>query len=338
MFRFEHREYIYLLALLPLILALFLLYMRRKKKAIKRFGDMDLIRPLMPELALRKQYLKCWILLFAAALFILTIAGPQFGSKTESVKKKGIEVMVCLDVSNSMLSNDVKPTRLEKSKQILSRLIDELKNDKIGLIVFAGDAFVQLPITSDFISAKMFLKSINPSMVSTQGTAIGTAIRLAQSSSFSSNENVGKTIILITDGENHEGNAVSSAEEAAVNGIVVNVLGVGSTKGGPIPTSNGYLKDREGNMILTRLDDKTAQEIALAGKGMYAQVDNTNEALKALLKQLRTMQQSDVETKVYSAYDEKYMIPAWILFVLLIGEFFILERKNRIFSRFKLFS
>ncbi|MDR1682631.1 MAG: VWA domain-containing protein [Candidatus Symbiothrix sp.] len=338
MFRFEHREYLYLLALLPLLLALFLLYMRRKKKAIKRFGSMDFIRPLMPGLALRKQYLKCWLLLIAATLFILTVAGPQFGSKTESVKRQGIEVMVCLDVSNSMLSNDVKPSRLEKSKQILSRLIDELKNDKIGLIVFAGDAFVQLPITADFVSAKMFLQSINPSMVPTQGTAIGAAIQLAQTSSFSSNENVGKTIILITDGENHEGDAVSSAEEAVKSGIVVNVLGVGSTKGGPIPTANGYLKDREGNMILTRLDEKTAQEIALAGKGMYAQVDNTNEALKALLKQLKTMQQSDIETKIYSAYDEKYAIPAWILLVVLIAEFFILERKNRFFGRFKLFS
>ncbi|MDR0547251.1 MAG: VWA domain-containing protein [Dysgonamonadaceae bacterium] len=338
MFRFEHREYLYLLLILPALLALFLYYMRRKKKALRRLGAMEMLRPLMPEVALKKYYFKFWLLFTAFALFVLVIAGPQFGTKTESVKRQGIEVMVCLDVSNSMLSNDIQPTRLDKSKQILSRLVDELKDDKIGLIVFAGDAFVQLPITADYVSAKMFLQSINPTMVPTQGTAIGSAINLAMSSSFSDNESTGKTIILITDGENHEDNAVAVAEEAAKKNITVNVLGIGSLQGSPIPTSNGYMKDSSGNMILTKLDEKTAQEIAVAGKGMYVRVDNTNEALKALIKQLNTMQKSDIETKVYSAYDEKYMIPAWILLFLLIGEVFILERKNRIFGKIKLFS
>jgi Ca-activated chloride channel family protein len=315
---------------------LFIYFMRSKKQALKRFGEMPLLRTLMPDIALKKQYFKFWILLVCAGLFVLVIAGPQFGSKLESVKKRGIEVMVCLDVSNSMLSTDVSPTRLDKAKQILSRLVDDLNNDKFGLIVFAGDAYIQLPITSDYVSAKMFLSSINPSMVPVQGTAIGAAINLA-TRSFSPNEKTKKTIVLITDAENHEDDAIGAAKQAKESGITVNVIGIGSLDGKPIPTNNGYMQDNEGNMVLTKLDEKTAQEIAVAGKGMYARADNTNGALKALQKELDTMTKSEVESKVYSSYDEKYAIPAWILLVLLIAEFFIMDRRNRVLSKIKLF-
>jgi Ca-activated chloride channel family protein len=311
--------------------------MRGKKRALKRFGDMNLLRVLMPDVALKKQHFKFWILFICAALFILVIAGPQFGSKLEIVKKQGIEVMVCLDVSNSMLSTDVTPTRLDKAKQTLSRLVDNLTNDKIGLIVFAGDAYIQLPITSDYVSAKMFLSSINPAMVPTQGTAIGSAINLAMRS-FTPNETSEKTIILITDGEDHEDNAVGAAEEAAKKGITVNVLGIGSIEGSPIPTNNGYLKDKDGNMVLTHLNEDMCKEIAATGKGLYARTDNTNNALKALQKELDKKNKSEVESKVYSSYDEKYQIPAWILLFLLVVEFFILDRKNRVLSKIKLFS
>lgn len=337
MFRFEHPEYLYLLPVLPALLGLFIYYMRRKKRAMKRFGDMQLLRSLMPEVALKKYYLKFWILLICSGLFVLVIAGPQFGSKLETVKKQGIEVMVCLDVSNSMLSTDVSPTRLDKAKQILSRLVDNLNNDKIGLIVFAGDAYIQLPVTSDYVSAKMFLSSIHPAMVPTQGTAIGSAINLAVKS-FSPNETAEKTIILITDGEDHEDNSTGAAEEAAKKGITVNVLGIGSLQGSPIPTANGYMKDKDGNIVLTRLNEKMAQDIAVAGKGMYVRTDNTNNALKTLQKELDKKTKSEVESKVYSSYDEKYAIPAWALLFLLIVEFFILDRKNRILSKINLFS
>jgi Ca-activated chloride channel family protein len=336
MFRFEHSAYLYLLLVVPVMLAIFIYYMRSKKSALKRFGNMLLLKALMPDVALKKQYVKCWILLFCAALFVLVIAGPQFGSKLEIVKKQGIEVIVCLDVSNSMLATDVKPSRLDRAKQLLSRLVDNLTNDKIGLIVFAGDAFVQLPITSDYVSAKMFLSSINPSMVPTQGTAIGTAINLAVRS-FTPNENSEKTIILITDGENHEDNAIGAAEEAVKKGITVNVLGVGTIEGAPVPTKNGYLKDKEGNMVITALNETMCKDIAIAGKGMYAQTDNTNNALKALQKELNKKNKSEVESRTYSSYDEKYGIPAWLLLFLLVVEFFILERKNRILSKVKLF-
>jgi Ca-activated chloride channel family protein len=337
MFRFEEQSYLYLLLVLPVLVGIFIYYMRSKKNALKRFGNMHLLKSLMPDVALKKQYFKFWILFICAALFVLVIAGPQFGSKLETVKKQGIEVVVCLDVSNSMLSTDISPTRLDKAKQILSRLVDNLTNDKIGLIVFAGDAFIQLPITSDYISAKMFLSSISPAMVPIQGTAIGAAITLA-TRSFSPNPNSEKTIILITDGENHEDNALGATEEAVKKGITVNVLGIGSIEGGPIPTNNGYLKDHEGNMVLTHLNEEMCKDIALKGNGMYARTDNTNNAVKSLQKELNKKNKSEVESKVYSDYDEKYEIPAWLLLFLLTGEFFILDRKNRILNKIKLFS
>jgi len=337
MFRFEHPEYLYLLILLPVFFALFLYSMYMKKRSLKKLGNMKILRELMPDVALKKQHLKFWLLFICLGLFIIIIARPQFGSKIETVKRQGIEVMICLDVSNSMLSNDIQPSRLEKSKQILSKLIDGLNNDKIGLIVFAGDAFIQLPITSDYVSAKMFLSSINPAMVSTQGTAIGKAINLA-AMSFTPSETSAKTIILITDGENHEDDAVGAAKAAAEKKIKVNVLGVGSLQGGPILVSeNNYQKDKDGNMITTKLDEQMAQEIATAGNGMYARTDNTNSALKALQKELGKMSKSDVESKIYTSYDEKYLIFAWILLFFLIVEFFILDRKNRVLSKIKLF-
>ena len=334
MFRFEHPNYLFLYFLMPVFFALFLYAVYIKKRNLKRFGDRKIIDVLMPDASLRKQYLKFGLLFTALALFIFMIAGPQFGSKLETVKKQGIEVVICLDVSNSMLSTDISPSRLDRSKHMLSRLIDDLHNDKIGLIVFAGDAFVQLPITSDHVSAKMFLSSINPAMVPVQGTAIGAAINLA-TRSFTPNENTEKTIILITDGENHEDDAIGAAKAAAEKNIRVNVLGVGLIQGGPIPipNTNGYLKDRDGKMIITRLNEQMCQDIAIAGKGMYARTDNTNNALRALQKELDKMGKSEVESKIYTSYDEKFQIPAWFLLFILVVEFFILDRRNRVMSR-----
>jgi Ca-activated chloride channel family protein len=334
MFRFEHPDYLYLFILLPVFLVLFLYAMYVKKRNLKRFGDMKTIRILMPDVALKKQHFKFWLLFAALALFIVVIAGPQFGSKLETVKKQGIEVIICLDVSNSMLSTDVNPSRLDKSKQLLSKLIDNLNNDKIGLIVFAGDAFIQIPITSDYVSAKMFLSSINPAMVPRQGTAIGAAINMAIRS-FTPNEKTEKSIILITDGENHEDDALGATKAAVEKGIHVNVLGVGSVQGGPIPIpgTNGFQRDKEGNMIVTRLNEQMCQDVAIAGNGLYARTDNSNNALKALQKELDKLSKSEVESKVYSSYEEKYPIPAWIVLFILVVEFFILDRRNRVLSR-----
>ena len=334
MFRFEHPNYLYLYFLLPALLALFLYAVYVKKRNLKRFGDRKIIDVLMPDASIQKQYLKFGLLFAALALFILVIAGPQFGSKLETVKKQGIEVVICLDVSNSMLSTDISPSRLDRSKQMLSRLIDDLNNDKIGLIVFAGDAFVQLPITSDYVSAKMFLSSINPTMVPVQGTAIGAAINLAVRS-FTPNESTEKAIILITDGENHEDDAIGATKAASEKNIKVNVLGIGSLQGAPIPIpgTNNYQRDKEGNMIITQLNEQMCQDIAIAGNGLYARTDNTNNALRALQKELDKLGKSEVENKVYTSFDEKYYIPAWIVLFLLVVEFFVLDRRNRVMSR-----
>ena len=339
MFRFAHPEFLYLLFVLPALLVFYVYTRRLRRKALKRYGNPELLAELMPEVSSKRHHLKFWLLLGAIAMVIIVMAGPQFGSKLETVKRQGVEIMVCLDVSNSMLAEDVQPNRLAKAKQMLSRLTDDFTNDKLGLIVFAGDAFTQLPITSDYVSAKMFLSSINPSMVSTQGTAIGAAINLAMRS-FTPSETSDKAIILITDGENHEDNAVEAAAAAAEKGIHVNIIGMGDPKGSPIPidANSNYMKDREGNVVITKLNEQMCQEIAAAGHGIYARADNTNSALRALQKEIEKMNKSELDSKVYSEYDERFQTFAWIALILLIADFMTLDRKNRIFRKIKLFS
>ena len=279
-----------------------------RKRNLKKYGDVKLLESLMPDVSQYKPHVKFYFQLFALFVLVFVIAGPQFGSKLESVKKQGVEIMVALDISNSMLAKDVSPNRLEKSKQILSKLIDDLSNDKVGLIVFAGDAYTQLPITSDYSSAKMFLASVNPNMISAQGTAIGSAIQLA-ARSFSPDKSSDKAIIVITDGENHEGDAVEMAKQAAEKNIKVDVIGIGSPQGVPIPIddkSNDFRKDNQGNVVISKLNEEMGQQIAAAGKGIYVRADNTNNALKALLGEVKKMKKSDLESKVYSEYDEQY--------------------------------
>lgn len=339
MFRFANPDYLFLLAILPVLIGFYIYALIRKRKALKKIGNPELLSMLMPDVSPKRQHLKFWLLFSAIAIMIFIIAGPQFGSKLETVKRNGVEIMICLDVSNSMLAEDVTPNRLEKAKQMLAKLTDGFTNDKIGLIVFAGEAYTQLPITSDYISAKMFLSSINPSMVTTQGTAIGTAINLAVRS-FTPSETSDKAIILITDGENHEDDAVGAAKKAVEKGIHVNIVGIGLPKGTPIPLDGNanFMKDRAGNVVVTKLNEEMCKEIAAAGDGMYVRADNTNSALRALEKEIDKMNKSELDSKVYSAYDEQFQTLAWIVLFILLFEFFILDRKNRIFRKVKLFS
>jgi len=339
MFRFAHPEFLYLLFALPVLIVIFLYAVITRKKAIKKYGNPDLLSQLMPEVSTRRQHWKFWILFVAISVLIFVIAGPQFGSKLETVKRQGVEIMVCLDVSNSMLAEDVNPSRLDRAKMMLSRMTDNFTDDKVGLIVFAGDAFTQLPITSDYVSAKMFLSSINPSMVSSQGTAIGTAINLALRS-FTPNEASSKTILIITDGENHEDDAVKAAMTAAERNIKVNVVGIGTPQGAPIPIggSNTFLKDKDGNVVVTQLNEQMCQEIAAAGKGIYVRADNTNTALRTLQNEIDKMDKTELDSKIYSEFDEQFQFLAWIVLTLLLIEFIIMERKNRVFSKVKLFS
>ena len=272
-------------------------------------------------------------------MFSVLLARPQFGSKLETVKRQGVEVIIALDISNSMLAEDVQPSRLQKAKRIVSQLVDRMENDKVGMIVFAGDAFTQLPITSDYISAKMFLETIDPSLITKQGTAIGAAIDLA-ARSFTPQEGVGRTVILITDGENHEGGVEEAIKRATDKGIQVNVLGVGSPEGSPIPAGGGndYRRDREGNVVVTRLNEQMCQEIARAGNGIYVRVDNTNNAQRAIAKEVDKLAKADVETQVYTEYNEQFQAVAWIILILLLVEMLILEIKNPLFRNVHLFS
>lgn len=338
MFRFADPTYLYLLIILPFIAAFYIYSNYRRKRNIRKFGDPELLAKLMPEVSKYRSNVKFWLTFAALTLTIFLLTRPQFGSKLETVKRKGVEVVIALDISNSMLAQDVTPSRLDKSKKLISKLVDEFDNDKVGLIVFAGDAFTQLPITSDYVSAKMFLESISPALITTQGTAIGKAIDVAMRS-FTPQEGVGRAIVIITDGENHEGGAVEAAKEAVKKGIRVFVLGVGSPDGAPIPIegTNEYRKDNSGNVIVTRLNEQMCQEIAKAGDGMYIRVDNTNSAQRALNSEINKMAKTDVESKVYTEFDEQFQAIAWLILILLLVEMLILERKNPLFKNIKLF-
>lgn len=339
MFRFEEPAYLYLLLILPLLVVFYLYSNYRRRKAIRVFGDPELMMQLMPDVSKYRPDVKFWLLAAAIGLFALLLARPQFGSKLETVKRQGVEVMIALDISNSMLAQDVQPSRLEKAKRLVAQLVDKMQNDKVGMIVFAGDAFTQLPITSDYISAKMFLESIDPSLISKQGTAIAAAINLA-TKSFTPQEGVGRAVIVITDGENHEGGVEEAAKAAVEKGIQVNVLGVGMPDGAPIPVpgTNDYRRDREGNVIVTRLNEAMCQDIAKVGNGIYVRVDNTNNAQKAINQEINKMSKAEVETQVYTEFNEQFQAVAWIILLLLLAEMLILERKNPLFRNIHLFS
>jgi len=295
--------------------------------------------PLMPDVSKYRPDIKFWLVFAAIALFSVLLARPQFGSKPETVKRSGVEVIIALDISNSMMAQDAQPSRLDRSKRLISRLVDQLNNDKVGMIVFAGDAFTQLPITSDYISAKMFLDAINPSLISKQGTAIGAAINLA-ARSFTPQEGVGRTIIVITDGENHESGTLEATKAAREKGIQVNVVGVGTPEGAPIPVAgtNDYQRDREGNVVVTRLNEAMCQEIAKEGEGVYAFLDNSNSAQRAITGQIDTLAKSDIETTIYTDYNEQFQAVAWLIFLLLLIELMILECKNPLFKNIRLFN
>lgn len=339
MFRFESPYFLYLLIIVPVLIVIFIISEYVKTKRIKKFGDPELMKSLMPNATRYRPAIKFSIVCLAMIFMILLIARPQFGTKTETVTKKGIEVVIALDISNSMMAQDVLPSRLDKSKNIISRLVDNFDNNKIGLVLFAGDAYTQLPITSDYVSAKMFLNNISPSLISRQGTAIGAALNLAMNS-FTPQQGVGKSIIVITDGENHEGGVMEAVKTASDKGIQVNVLGVGSVDGAPIPVSSGsdYKKDNSGNIVVTKLNEQMCQDIARQGNGIYARVDNTNSAFRALEKQLDTLSKADIDTKVFSQYNEQFIPLAWIVLVLLVLEALIMNKKNPLFRNVKLFS
>jgi Ca-activated chloride channel family protein len=340
-FRFAHQEYLWLLALLPVMIAVYAGYLWIRKRSIRKFGDPVLLKDLMPDASMLRYHIKFFLVLLSIGLLIVAIAGPQFGSKIKEVKRKGIEIMIALDVSNSMLARDIEPNRLERAKQAISRLIDKLENDRLGMIVFAGDAYIQIPITSDYTSAKMFLSGVSTAMVSRQGTSIGSAIELAMKS-FSSQEGINKAIVIISDGENHEGDAVEKAREAAEKGVKIYTIGIGLPEGVPIPDAeNSYIKeyrrDRDGNIVTTRLNEQMMSEIAQAGNGKYFRATAGNMGLNDLYSVLNRLEKTEMESRAYSEYEEQFPAIIWIVLGLLVLDLIIMERKNKWFKNFTLF-
>lgn len=338
MFRFADSGYLFLLLVIPIMILIFVVYRLQKRRNISEFGNLDLLKPLMPNVSDSRPIVKFVLQMIALALLIVVLARPQFGTKTEDVKRQGIEVMVALDISNSMMAEDIAPNRLEKSKRILSQLIDNMDNDKVGLVVFAGEAFTQLPITVDHVSAKMFLNSITPGLIARQGTAIGSAIELTIRS-FDSKSTASKAIILITDGENHEDNAIEAAKLAKDKGMVVHVVGIGKPEGAPIPIEGtmSFLKDKEGNVVVSKLNEQMCADIAEAGKGVYVRADNTNAATKIITKELDQLAKTEVSTTVFSSFNEQFQSFAILALVLLLVEILMFERINKRFSRMNIF-
>ena len=338
MFRFEDPIYLWLLVLIPVLALIRFITYRNKKKKLRKFGDPKLLKELRPDVSRFRPSVKFWILLGALALLIIMLARPQMGTKISQEKRTGIETIIALDISNSMLAEDIVPSRLDRSKMMVENLVDHFTNDKIGLIVFAGDAFVQLPITSDYVSAKMFLSSIDPSMMATQGTDIAAAINMSMNS-FTQEEGIGKAIIVITDGEDHEGGALEAAEAAKKKGMRVYVLGVGSSRGAPIPIpgTGDYMKDNTGNTVMSALNEDMCKQVAAAGGGVYIHVENNSAAQQQLDNELDKLSKKETSTTVYSDYDEQFQAFGILALLLLIIEICILDRRNPLLKNLSLF-
>ncbi len=289
MFRFENIEFLYFLLLIPVFFSLFNISTAIGRRRMNHFGDPEVLSILMPDVSKSRPTIKLILFVFALSFIILAIARPQYGTRLQEIKRKGIEIIIAMDVSNSMMAEDIQPNRLEKAKQAVSKMVDRLVNDRIGLIVFAGKAYSQIPITNDYASAKMFLSSISPGIVPVQGTAIGAAIDLAMSS-FTPDEEMSRALIIITDGENHEDDPLAKAEQANQQGIKVYTIGVGLPKGSPIPQSltgqKNFLKDKEGEVVISKLDEKMLQDIASVGGGKYIRANNTRLGLNALFEDI----------------------------------------------------
>ncbi|HEY6915321.1 MAG TPA: VWA domain-containing protein [Paludibacter sp.] len=338
MFKFAHPEYLFLLFLIPILTGVFIYTGIKRRRNIKQFGNPDLLAELMPNVSFIRPQVKFYFQLITIVLLIIVLAQPQFGTKQETVKRKGIEVMIALDVSNSMLAQDIQPSRLEKAKQVLSKLVDGMTDDKIGLIVFAGDAYTQLPITVDYVSTKMFFSTISPNLVPRQGTAVGSAIDLAIKS-FGAKGSAGRAIIVITDGENHEDDAIGAAKLAAENDIAVHVIGMGKPDGAPIPVPGtmSFWKDKDGNVVVSKLNEQMCRDIAAAGKGVYVRADNSNAAYRVVEKELDTLAKSDIKTSSFSDYNDQYQSFALLALIILIVDFFVFDRKNKRLSKIKIF-
>jgi Ca-activated chloride channel family protein len=328
MIHFAQADFLLLLLLIPFFFVFYALMQYFQIQRIKKFGDTSLVLQLMPSRSVAKGWVKMVLFSLAFFFFSIGLARPQIGAKLKEHEAKGVEIMICLDVSNSMLAEDYSPNRLDRAKLAISKLVDKLSEDRIGLIIFAGNSFVQLPITTDYVSAKMFLNSISTGSVPVQGTAIGDAINTAMRG-FSAQSEKSRVIIVITDGENHEDDPVAAAKQAAELGVRVFTIGVGSPEGKPIPMDGDLLKDKDGEIVVTRLDETVLQEVAQQGNGAYVRAGNSEFGLNPIINSIKQMDQEKFSSIVFEEYDEQYMYFFAIALILLVIEMLIGERRPK---------
>lgn len=341
MFRLAHPQFLYLLLLIPALAVLFVYARLQKKKALARFGDINLVMRLIPDYSGTRAVLKFIIWSIALLLIVIGLSDPQTGSKLEKIKRKGVDMVFALDVSNSMLAQDITPNRLERAKQAIIHLLGKLENDRVGLVVFAGKSYIQMPLTTDYSATRLFLSEITPGIIPVQGTAIGDAIET--STSGFGNTKQSKAVIIITDGENHEDNAVEAAQNAAAKGIRVYTIGIGLPEGAPIPiysgnTQIGYKKDASGVTVITRINEPMLQDIAKAGRGIFVRANNSQSGVQEVFDQINKLEKSEYNEAFFSDYEDRFQIFILAALILIIGELFIADRKGRLAGKIKLFN
>ena len=340
MFEFAYSDYLWLLWLVPLMLVMFMAVRYWRRTAIRKLGDPGLLDSLMPRVSGQRPVLKFILAVLSLAFIIMALAGPRFGSRLEEVRREGVEIIIALDVSTSMLAEDISPNRLERSKMAVSRLASSLRNDRIGLIVFAGDAFVQVPVTGDYAAFRMILENVSTETVPVQGTAIGRAIDLA-ARSFTPETVAGRVLIIISDGEDHEDDPVRAAENARQQGIAIHTIGMGRPEGAPIPVGGGqarFLTDQDGNTVITRLDEATLRSVALAGEGLFVRAGTSGTGLDLIMEEVEKMEKAEFAQLQYTEFTERFQYMAAIALILLLLDFFINERKSRWLSSINLFN
>jgi len=340
MIKFEDITFLYYLAAIPVFFILFYVMILQRKSRIKKMGESHLIMKLTPEKPVQKLWIKFSLYALIFAMMVLALANPQIGSKLEKVERKGVDLMIALDVSNSMLAQDIKPNRLARAKRAISKLVDELQGDRIGIVVFAGHAYVQLPITSDYSAAKLFINTIDTDVVPTQGTSIGQAINLSMEAFNESKHE--KAIIVFTDGEDHDDDPVSAAELAAEKGVSIYTIGIGLPDGAPIPVfsngkQTGFKKDLNGKTVVTKLDEITLQKVAAAGKGIYVRANNTTAGLKDVFQRINKMEKQKYETKEFSDYEDRFQYLIALAIFFLIIELLMSDRKSKWSGKFNIF-
>lgn len=336
MFRFANPYILYLLLIIPAAIVLFIFAQMRRRRRLERFASSSLLAQLTPSASPARLRTKFVLYSLALAFLILAATRPQVGSKLREEHQKGIEMMLVVDVSNSMLAEDFEPNRLDRTKFAIDRVVESMKQDRIGVVAFAGEAQVQLPITSDYRMARAFARKLSPQMVRTQGTDLGAAIKLA-TMSFSSQSEGSRVMILITDGENHESDALEAAQAAAEKGIAIYTIGIGTPEGAPIMIGGDYLTDENGDMVVSKLDEKMLQEIASTTGGAYVRATKQSIGLKEIVDRLKELDESDLATTRFEAFDEQFQYPLVVALLLLLIEWLILDRRNPLLARLNIF-